>query len=329
MAHVGFTSSDSDWDRILAFELWLQRNDADFFEWIRSARRAGTLREECFDLNTDPPKDFLSDSGLFDIVIAHNLWGNTTLCGHRTTGPTACSSLHSATAWRLRFQSSNARYVFLFGSDFTSSCLGGIIPGYDRIAVPSLFFLYVFTSSSDEPLSSQTPLVSMREIAEARLAHLPRLRMNESLDLSYTELGSAHCREIASMPRLRSLRLVGTTLTDTDLKYVGLPSLRDLFLDETAVADEGLRALEGCEQLECLSLNDTRVTGAGMRHLRPLQRLESLSLVQTAIDDEGVEHLKMMSSLRMLSLAGTRVSPGGLEELRNALPECAVQSSTG
>ena len=90
-------------------------------------------------------------------------------------------------------------------------------------------------------------------------------------------LGPLGLSRLPALPSLRSLRLLGTKLSDEDLACVRrLPNLRTLDLMETSVTDAGLAHLEVREARVALpramqSPPDEpplRVTEAGLRDLR-------------------------------------------------------------
>ena len=321
IAHVGYTGSDDDRERKLAVEIWLERNDTRVHASLQKAGREGTLREDCFDLNQIPPHDFLTEGGCYDLVVLHNLWGYRDLCaGGGESGPTACSRQHSVSTWRRRLLESKATYIFLFGSDFNLGFFDGVLSGYEAVAVPSLLFLGVFTASPPRRLEP----VSLRELAAAKLRCLEEFRLNHCLDLSHTAVRHRHAVEIAKMSHLRDLLLVGTAIDDSDLALIAHDTLESLYLDETAISDQGLSYLQRCSRLRCLSLNDTKITDNGLRHLRELKHLECLSLTDTAIGDAAIDHLLEIRKLRSLSLSNTGITLAGAERLRRALPACAV-----
>jgi hypothetical protein len=317
IAHVGFTGSDADRERSLTMELWLARNDPDFAARLRAAMISGRVTTDNFDLNSNPPRDFLQAEGRAEAVLIHNLWGLPD--AGRRTGGDASSPLHDLRTWNRRLASTRARYIFDFGGDFHAQP-----DGYTSIAEPSLYNLTVWT---------QWPVprrgrITLTDLAEARLTRLEELAANEILDLSHVSgIAWQQLGQIASMPHLRILLLSGVALQDTQIATLlrsGCSGLRSLYLDATPVGSAGLQALRSCPKLSLLSLNDTGVGGADLMALRHLPELETLSLVNTHVSAEDVEALSALRALRTLILTGSRMSPPAIEMLARALPQCAI-----
>jgi hypothetical protein len=317
MAQIGFTGSDADRERLLAMDVWLDRNDPDFAAKLRIARMFAKMTEDRYDLNSDPPRDFLVESGCADIVVIHNLWGHPG--AGRGTGTTKCSPLHDAGHWNRRLASTMARYIFRFGRDFDAEP-----DGYKRIDEPSLYYLTVWTQAEVQ----RCKRITLSDLAAARLAQLKQLAANEVLDLSHVSaIAGDQLAAIASMPHLRDLLLTGVPAADAEIATMlssGCRGLQSLYLDQTPAGRASLQALASCSELALLSLDDTFVGGAGLEHLRDLPRLETLSLVNTNITDADVEPLSTLRNLRMLALTGSRISRRGIDALAHALPKCTI-----
>jgi hypothetical protein len=326
IAHVGYTGSDDDRDRWLMVEIWLTRNDELLLRRIQAGDEKGLRRVDFMDLNGDPPRDFLAESGDCDVVITHDLWVPLGFSSVPELGPTAVSPLQSPSRWRERLRDSGAAYIFLFGSDFTGAYLDGEIPGYRCVSVPASPPLSVFVKApSDASSESLSREISYRDLTGARLSSLSFLLRNRALDLAYTNLDRPHFTQIAAMKNLVDLRLVGTSVSDADLEQVARNTgLRILNLDGTRIASGGLAHVKNLANLECLSLNDTSIDDEGLPHLRALGNLQWLSLVNTKIGDSGLAHLDGLCSLRWLGLVGTACTAIGLRNLRLALPQCVI-----
>lgn len=74
--------------------------------------------------------------------------------------------------------------------------------------------------------------------------------------LQDTKLAGAGLRHLAALPKLATLRMYGTGLTD-----------------------DGLRELVPLKSLTFLDIRATKATGAGLRHLASFTRLTELALV--------------------------------------------------
>ena len=116
---------------------------------------------------------------------------------------------------------------------------------------------------------------------------------------------------------------VGRKLTDADLVHLkDFPKLRILFFNEVMVTynpqitDEGLKIVQGLNQLEVLGLTNTNITDAGMERIGKLIHLKGLGLKNVGITDIGLKYVKNLSRLQTLRLANTKISDAGLENLK-------------
>jgi hypothetical protein len=317
IAHVGFTGSDADRERSLTMEVWLARNDPGFAAKLRAAQVSGNITADNFDLNSHPPRDFLTADGRADAVVVHNLWGFPD--AGRWTGGDASSPQHDLQTWNRRLALTGALYIFNFGGDFHAEP-----DGYTSIAEPSLYNLTVWTKFE----TPRRERITLTDLAEARLTRLKEMAANEVLDLSHVSaIASDQLAAIAGMPNLRILLLSGVPVQDAQIAAMlrsGCYKLRSLYLDHTPIGDAGLEALRSCSELSLLSLNDTAVGGSGLMHLRRLPELRTLSLVNTNVSAGDVEALSALRNLRILALTGSRMSHPAIEKLARALPQCAI-----
>jgi hypothetical protein len=322
VAHVGYTGTDDDRDRWLAASIWLDRTNG--FGGPGRNHSDRSFHHDPIDLRGQPPRDFLAERSCYDVVITHNLWGMPAYSPSDASSGAACSPLHSPETWRQRFQASRARYIFMFGSDFNAANLYDPIPGYECLSVPFRSLLNVFVL--DTGAASQAQPIDCTDMSKARLAALPALRMNRTLDLSYTDVGGEHLIQLRAMPNLEELRLVGTPLSDADMVHVAQGTeLKVLVLDNTQISNAALSRLKRLRHLECLSLNHTAIGDEGISQLRELRGLKWLSLIETGITDRGLSSLQGMSNLEWLCLVNTRVTAAGIEKIKGALPTCSVR----
>ncbi|NQU21740.1 MAG: hypothetical protein HQ567_10690 [Candidatus Nealsonbacteria bacterium] len=127
----------------------------------------------------------------------------------------------------------------------------------------------------------------------AKLENLERLGLTQCDDTDVAHL--------ALLPRLESLSLEGSGVTDAALVHLGsLPSLQELMLESTAITDDGLS------------------------HLAKLTSLRSLSVEYTQVTDAGLAHLQTLDNLKELSLTGTDVSQAAVAKLQQALPHVKI-----
>lgn len=95
-----------------------------------------------------------------------------------------------------------------------------------------------------------------------------------------------------------------------------LPSLRRLYLHDSQITDDGLKALARWDRLEWVDLRDaSHVTDAGLKHLEGCPRLKVLMLRRTSVSDAGMDSLKNLAALETLDLGMTKVTDDGLKQL--------------
>lgn len=118
-----------------------------------------------------------------------------------------------------------------------------------------------------------------------------------------------------------SVILVRRPIADADVatfqRLAVFPGLR-LFLDGTAITDQGLANLRDIPGLHKLSLCATQVTDRGLKELAALPHLEELSLKYCAVTDRGLDALKGLPGLRSVNVQQTRVTSHGAEDFRRA-----------
>jgi internalin A len=128
---------------------------------------------------------------------------------------------------------------------------------------------------------------------------------------------------LENIPTVEALDLSETEVDDEAAqKLADLHQLRDLYLFDTKISDDGLRHLSGLENLEHLSLS--RVSDRGLRHLAPLKQLRTLRIDGEGITDEAVPLLKRFPLLEDLAIGDSSISESGRAELRAAVPNCNI-----
>lgn len=91
--------------------------------------------------------------------------------------------------------------------------------------------------------------------------------------------------------------------------------IRNLYLDKTAITDDGLANLTGLSIIQ-LSLTDTQITNAGIEHVKKVRNLSALVLQGTNVSDEGVREIATIGSLTGIGLADTPITDTALEHLK-------------
>ncbi len=123
------------------------------------------------------------------------------------------------------------------------------------------------------------------------------------------------------------VQLQNTETTDADLRYLrDVPTVREVWANQTKVSDEGLRHLRACPNLQFLNLDNTTITDMGLAEISRLTELNSLSLSGTKITDDGLVHLAKLPKLKDMWLRNTAITDAGYRKLQAALPECEIQA---
>lgn len=93
-------------------------------------------------------------------------------------------------------------------------------------------------------------------------------------------------------------------------------------------SDKELRACLslGYKHLYHLDLQSTQLSDETLVALPHFPNLEQLRLSNTGITDASVDYLMTLGPLKYLSVAGTNISEEGREALREALPNCYVET---
>jgi hypothetical protein len=169
-----------------------------------------------------------------------------------------------------------------------------------------------------------------------QLAALPRLR---SLTLFHPSRGRADftgagIAALASLPDFERLTVAGGTVGDAALTAIAaLPRLRELRLWHNLETVDGLRRLAGLTQLRTLTLGQ-RLPGreatppslcdAALAAIAGITSLEELSLQQAHLTLEALAGLKQLPKLKKLTATQIDLPAADIDRLRAALPGVAI-----
>lgn len=163
----------------------------------------------------------------------------------------------------------------------------------------------------------------------AIVVRFPRLT---TLDLSDTRLTDSGLRRLAGLQRLEELNLTGTAIQGTELASLAtLPRLRSLDLFATELRPDAVAQLARLRSLEHLSLGPG-TSDAALESLGSLPRLKSLSLLNAPVTDLGVRRFLERRGpgapiLRDLGLHYTHVDPGVIPALQRDHPGTEIGMS--
>jgi internalin A len=169
--------------------------------------------------------------------------------------------------------------------------------------------------------------LSMSRVTDQGLWHLRGLNHLGDLLLRYTRVSDDGVGMLEGWGNLRTLDLMKTRVSDRALEDVARnhPRLRSLNLDGTFITDRGLEHLEALPELEWLAVADTAVTDRGLASAGQLRNLRLLSLSGTRVRGEGLAHLTNLKRLRTLAVKRTPVCDESLARLQAALPALRVE----
>ncbi len=199
-------------------------------------------------------------------------------------------------------------------------------------------------------------LLGGADLTGTGLVHLKGLPLR-TLNLGNSGVRDENLAVLEHLPRLVTLSLYTTGITDEGLKHVGKArSLETLaFQFSKSVTDAGLVHLAGLDKLtnlECNGINGDRPhTAAGIaaiaklkalkylhvgvvpadaatvEKLQSLERLERLRLsVPANLDDAGLARLAQLKAIQELDIAKTSVTAAGVAAFRKARPEVKLTS---
>jgi hypothetical protein len=153
------------------------------------------------------------------------------------------------------------------------------------------------------------------KLTDAGLAEIAKLRNLEVLHLEGTRMMTDDgLKALATLPKLRHLRLHGP-FTDRGVQYLAsMPSLKVLWFESPNVTEESLRHLAQSRSLErlCVPWLD-RITDQGVAHLRSMPKLKALGVGDAWNPNDGVAILASLANLESLALkGGPRLTDKGL-----------------
>lgn len=160
-------------------------------------------------------------------------------------------------------------------------------------------------------------------LTDAGLASLAKLRNLQVLYLEGTPMMTDEgLRALATLPKLRHLRLSGP-FTDQGLAYLATaPSIKAMWLETLQATEEGLRHLSQIPSLERLTVPWLDlITHRSMVFLRAMPKLKALGVGDASNSDAGLAALASLSNLEVLALKGSpALTDNGLIAL-SALPK--------
>jgi hypothetical protein len=172
------------------------------------------------------------------------------------------------------------------------------------------------------------------DLAENHLTDKGVVQLKEAqklrhLTLQANPVGDAALATLAQLKQMEWLNLSSTAVTSKGLAHLkSLEKLQGLSLANTRV--ENLRELPSLPALLQLDLSNTPIKDPDLDRIGKLGKLSRLNLSGSEISDMGLLQLANMKNLRLLAIgnSSTRfVSSEGIRKLREALPQCQIETS--
>ncbi len=104
-------------------------------------------------------------------------------------------------------------------------------------------------------------------------------------------------------------------------------SLETLILTNTQLQDEDITKLPELTRLKLLDVSQNNLSDRSVARLSRMNALETLVLDGNPITDNSISDLGQLRHLRAICIRKTGVTEAGLMKLRDALPQCLIETS--
>lgn len=178
---------------------------------------------------------------------------------------------------------------------------------------------------TDSEMAGIATLQTVREmeivaplLTDAGLASIAKLRNLEVLHLEGTMVMTDDgLKVLATLPKLRHLRLSGQ-FTDRGLAYLAAaPSLKAMWLETPRATEEGLHSLARIQTLErlCVPWLD-HITDRSIAYFKAMPKLVALGVGDAGSGDAGMASLASLTNLEVLAIkGGANLTDNGLKPL--------------
>jgi hypothetical protein len=187
-------------------------------------------------------------------------------------------------------------------------------PGWTTLkSLPGLVHICTPYGLTDDEMAGIATLQTVQEmeivadrLTDAGLVSIAKLHNLQVLHLEGTTMMTDEgLKALATLPKLRHLRLSGP-FTDQGLACLAAaPALKAMWLETPRATEDGLRPLAQIESLERLTVPWLDlITHRSMVFLRALPRLKALGVGNALNSDGGMMALSSLSNLEVLALKG-------------------------
>lgn len=181
---------------------------------------------------------------------------------------------------------------------------------------------FLNASTVDEVFTNQSREPSTPEWLSAAIGSDMRTVTIQKRDRTGTDV----LRRVSELHGLEVLSLTRSTFDERELaRLKACPSLRYLFLQDTAVGDSSIEFLRQARNLEMLNLARTKVSDGGMVHISKCSKLKYLCLNETGVSDGSVPILCSFKDLTDLEIHNTKFSDEGVKQIQTTLPACKIK----
>jgi hypothetical protein len=135
-------------------------------------------------------------------------------------------------------------------------------------------------------------------------------------------------QRLPRLPDLEKLHLIGGSYIDDEaLQCLSrMPNLKVFHISAASLSDNGLARIGAARGLTRVRLFGCELTDNCLIHLIRLPILSSLWLNESNVSDAAIPDLAQLRGLQILNVSGTRLTMEGVARLREALPNCQIQS---
>lgn len=160
-------------------------------------------------------------------------------------------------------------------------------------------------------------LPKCEKIDDAWVECLPALKNLTGIDLYQTRITDRSATTIARIASLEQVYLHQTALSDEGAKAIAtLPRLQGVNFSWTHISDRTLFTLKDKLSLRKLKVRSTRITNEGLQQVRHLRFLQIVDLGDNAFNDEGFLPLaNALLDVQELEIDGTGVSDKSLQAI--------------
>lgn len=149
-------------------------------------------------------------------------------------------------------------------------------------------------------------------------------RLRKLRELEIGSLGEDTLQVFRGLPELETLEVQIDKLGAGAETLCSLPRLRSLTLMCSTLRPDALQALGRLARLQTLALHGPRTAIDDWQWLAALRELRHLAWHNTMLDDGALDQLARLDQLETIYLNVSGVSDAGIARLRAALPKCAI-----